>query len=71
MASARSKTARRYGCATDPDHSHPVAEAEQGPEVRAMFQESLPDVEVPPDLAGRDRVLRGRVTRGRVTQDEK
>jgi release factor glutamine methyltransferase len=38
--------------------------AEQGPEVREMFRERLIDVEVLPDLAGRDRVVRGRVVRG-------
>ena len=37
--------------------------ADQGPEVRQMFQEQLEDVEVLPDLAGRDRVVRGRAVR--------
>jgi release factor glutamine methyltransferase len=34
--------------------------ATQGDEVRAMFERTLTDVEVLPDLAGRDRVVRGR-----------
>jgi release factor glutamine methyltransferase len=34
--------------------------ATQGSEVRAMFERTLTDVEVLPDLAGRDRVVRGR-----------
>jgi methylase of polypeptide subunit release factors len=34
--------------------------AEQGDEVRGMFEEHLQQVEVLPDLAGRDRVVRGR-----------
>jgi release factor glutamine methyltransferase len=34
--------------------------AEQGDIVRALFEHSLVDVEVLPDLAGRDRVVRGR-----------
>ena len=34
--------------------------ATQGDEVRAMFERSLGDVRVLPDLAGRDRVVRGR-----------
>jgi release factor glutamine methyltransferase len=32
----------------------------QGPEVRALFEPSLTEVEVLPDLAGRERVVRGR-----------
>jgi release factor glutamine methyltransferase len=35
--------------------------AEQGPEVRALFEEHLTRVDVSPDLAGRDRIVRGRV----------
>jgi len=34
---------------------------EQGPEVRALFEERLDEVAVVPDLAGRDRVVRGRL----------
>jgi release factor glutamine methyltransferase len=34
--------------------------ADQGPEVRALVGERLADVEVLPDLTGRDRVVRGR-----------
>ena len=34
--------------------------ATQGDDVRAMFERTLADVEVLPDLAGRDRVVRGR-----------
>ena len=34
----------------------------QGPEVAALFQRRLADVEVVPDLAGRDRVVRGRLS---------
>jgi release factor glutamine methyltransferase len=34
--------------------------ADQGPMVRSLFQEHLADVEVLPDLAGRDRVVKGR-----------
>jgi len=35
--------------------------ADQGREVRALFEEHLADVAVLPDLAGRDRVVRGRL----------
>jgi release factor glutamine methyltransferase len=35
--------------------------AAQGPEVRALFERSFVDVAVVPDLAGRDRVVRGRL----------
>jgi release factor glutamine methyltransferase len=34
--------------------------ADQGPEVRALFEEHLESVDVSPDLAGRDRIVRGR-----------
>ena len=35
--------------------------ADQGSEVRTMFEERLEDVRVLPDLAGRDRVVAGRI----------
>ena len=35
--------------------------ADQGSEVRAMFEEGFEDVRVLPDLAGRDRVVAGRI----------
>jgi release factor glutamine methyltransferase len=35
--------------------------ADQGPEVRALFEEQLERVDVSPDLAGRDRIVRGRM----------
>jgi release factor glutamine methyltransferase len=34
--------------------------ADQGPAVRALFEEHLERVDVSPDLAGRDRIVRGR-----------
>jgi release factor glutamine methyltransferase len=34
--------------------------ADQGPEVRALFEEHFERVEILPDLAGRDRIVRGR-----------
>ncbi|TMK85617.1 MAG: peptide chain release factor N(5)-glutamine methyltransferase [Actinobacteria bacterium] len=36
---------------------------DQGADVRALFESRLADVEVLPDLAGRDRVVRGRASR--------
>jgi release factor glutamine methyltransferase len=35
--------------------------ADQGPEVRALFEKHLTRVDVSPDLAGRDRIVRGRM----------
>lgn len=34
---------------------------DQGPTVRALFQQSLGNVEVLPDLAGRDRIVKGQI----------
>jgi methylase of polypeptide subunit release factors len=35
--------------------------ADQGPEVAELFSARLTDVQVRPDLAGRDRIVTGRV----------
>jgi release factor glutamine methyltransferase len=39
--------------------------ADQGPEVRGLFEEHFERVEVMPDLAGRDRIVRGRLASSR------
>lgn len=40
--------------------------ADQGPSVRALFQQSFGNVEVLPDMAGRDRVVRGQTAASRA-----